>query len=206
MVTVVVAHYRENLDWLSEFPKDWVHVYTKGHREIHVPYKKNYIQNVGREGHTYLHYICSHYDNLPDIVGFSQGSDDHMPARIMIHRINTMGSNTISGEISYRYSLDDLGIEDDGHVAYYKGAVGRSPYTFREWFTIFIKPIQLPLQIIFCACFAVRKEAILSRPKTFYEMLLKQLSTDINPEIGYYIERAWIYIFNCELEIVENNQ
>lgn len=71
----VVARYNENVDWLHT-EKDHCIIYNKGEKlnienEILLP-------NVGRESETYLHYIITNYDNLPDIIIFTQAMiEDH---------------------------------------------------------------------------------------------------------------------------------
>ena len=62
--TIVVSHYRENLDWLWTLPDDItkVIIYHKGDRLDLIP--KNHpmvevhtLPNIGREGHTILYHI-----------------------------------------------------------------------------------------------------------------------------------------------------
>jgi len=70
--TIVVARYNENIEWLRPY-NDCVIVFNKG--ENNIPPFKNIktLQNIGREGETYLRYIIDNYDNLPDKVTFLQG-------------------------------------------------------------------------------------------------------------------------------------
>ena len=95
---LVVAHYREDLQWLRDVftPEDQaklhgsLYVYHKD--PLHASNQKNHEQNllpaafcheedlpnVGREAHTYLHHIVKHYDDLcgawrDGVTFFSQG-------------------------------------------------------------------------------------------------------------------------------------
>lgn len=70
--TIVVARYNECLNWLLPY-EDCVIVYNKGDDEI--PPFKNIIRvdNIGREGHTYLFHICNNYFNLAERITFIQG-------------------------------------------------------------------------------------------------------------------------------------
>jgi hypothetical protein len=43
--------------------------------------------------------------------------------------------------------------------------------------------------------FALTKETILQKPKSYYESLLKQINSHHNPEEGHYFERAWDTVF-----------
>lgn len=73
-MTMVVARYNENLDWLKSVPWNYI-VFNKG--EDNLPkWIKNEIKlpNIGREAHTYLIYIIDNYDNLPDFCIFVQGN------------------------------------------------------------------------------------------------------------------------------------
>jgi hypothetical protein len=195
--TLVVAHYNENLDWLSAFPEESVHIYSKGKYTLDVPYKVDYLPNVGRESHTYLHYICTNYESLPDMVAFSQGSDDHLKADDMLERITTFGDKSISGPITTA-SLYRSGLDHKNHIQNWKGDLTPCEYNFIKWFKKFVNPTEGPiLNMIFGACFVVSRNAILSRSKEYYEQLLDQCIDSVNPEVGHYFERSWYYIFNC---------
>ena len=75
---IVVAHYNEDLEWLTPFDKDSLIIYSKGELST-VDCIQKVLPNVGREAHTYLTYILEYYDNLPDVVFFTQGKiTDHM--------------------------------------------------------------------------------------------------------------------------------
>ena len=69
--TIVVAAYNESVDWLLPY-EDCVIIYHKGQNAI--PPFSNIIKldNIGREGHTYLKYIITNFNNLPDRVTFLQ--------------------------------------------------------------------------------------------------------------------------------------
>lgn len=73
MNILIVARYNEDITWLDKINFDHI-VYNKG--EIN----SNYINlpNIGREADTYINYIISNYDNLPEIIVFCQGNPfDH---------------------------------------------------------------------------------------------------------------------------------
>lgn len=86
-MTMVVARYNENLDWLKEVPWNYI-VYNKG--EDLPAWIKNEIKlqdNIGREAYAYLTYIVDNYDTLPDYIIFAQGYPfDH--SRDFIKKIN----------------------------------------------------------------------------------------------------------------------
>jgi hypothetical protein len=195
--TYVISHYKENLNWLSNIPKESVHIYSKGGIPLDVPYKVEYLPNIGREAHTYLHYICTHYDNLPEMVAFCQGSDDHVSVPDMLNRINTLGQQRISGPISVA-SLYHNGLDSEHRLKHWKGDLTPSQYNFIDWFRKFVNPTVGPnLNIIYGACFVVSREAILSRSKEYYQELLEQSSVGMNTEVSHYFERSWFYVFNA---------
>jgi hypothetical protein len=71
---LVVSKYKENTTWLRAFDSANVRLYDKSDAPIGIP-----RPNIGRESETYLHYIVTHYHDLPDYVLFIQGHPfDHM--------------------------------------------------------------------------------------------------------------------------------
>jgi hypothetical protein len=70
---VVVAHFGEALDWTRAYRDraDFV-VYAKSNR-TRQPAGSVRLPNVGRESHTYLHHIVSHYDSLANWTVFTHG-------------------------------------------------------------------------------------------------------------------------------------
>ena len=75
-VCMIVARYEENLKWLDFLPKNIkVIIYNKGKDITEPKYLNNpnitihnKCNNTGRESETYLRYIISNYNNLPDII------------------------------------------------------------------------------------------------------------------------------------------
>ena len=89
-ICVVIARYRENLDWIKNIPDKFnVIIYNKG-EPLPSEYKSILLENVGREGHTYYKYIYDNYENLPNHVIFLQGYPfDHSPNLINILHLCT---------------------------------------------------------------------------------------------------------------------
>ena len=77
---IVVARYNENIEWLNSEMSNCI-IFNKGEKlDLN---NEIFLENVGRESETYLSYIISNYNNLPDVVVFTQarisdhvGSDD----------------------------------------------------------------------------------------------------------------------------------
>jgi hypothetical protein len=76
-ICIVVARYNENVEWTKQFEN--VLICNKGHK-LDNSYNEVFLNNVGREGHTYYKYICDNYDNLADYTIFLQGRPfDNLP-------------------------------------------------------------------------------------------------------------------------------
>ena len=80
-VQIVVARYNENIDWLRKEPFVnniySVVIYDKGPnsvKNLFDTFDYQYLPNVGRESHTFLHHIYNNYDSLADITIFLPGS------------------------------------------------------------------------------------------------------------------------------------
>ena len=79
---IVVARYKENLDWLKKIKKSKdikITIYNKGVNTdftIQSPHRIIQLDNVGRCDHTYLYHIVHNYTHLADITIFLPGSND----------------------------------------------------------------------------------------------------------------------------------
>ena len=67
---LIVARYNEDVSWTKQFPN--VIIYNKG-EPLGDGYNEQFLQNVGREGHTYYRHIYENYDNLSEYTIFVQG-------------------------------------------------------------------------------------------------------------------------------------
>ena len=74
-LNIVVAHYNEDLDWLSPY-SDLASVYSKGEPPTHPTLYRDFkhLPNLGRESHTYLYHISHNYETLADVTLFFQGN------------------------------------------------------------------------------------------------------------------------------------
>lgn len=85
---MVVARYCEDISWISRVPPEIeIFIMNKGPDDCCLPplsrrhiYETFALSNVGREAHSYLSYIVSHFSDLPDKVIFTQGDPfEHSP-------------------------------------------------------------------------------------------------------------------------------
>ncbi len=71
-VELVVARYAESLKWLARVPSSIAITVLDKNPDAQLPGATR-LPNVGREAHSYLHFIVSHYDELSDVTVFCQG-------------------------------------------------------------------------------------------------------------------------------------
>lgn len=198
--SIVIAKYKENIDWVNEYIKDHkIYIYDKG--GLVNQYDKNinveYLNNIGRESHTYLYHIIKNYDNLTENVIFTQANyKDHVKNF----------KNLFKTKNCYFYPYPYFFIfPKNFRLKHFKQTPieqNHEKLSFGDWFDKYINQDdscdKYHFKIKFGAIFTIKKENILSRPKEYYINLLKQLENyGTNPEIGHFFERSWYYIFNC---------
>jgi len=196
---IVVARYNENLDWLLPF-KDISIIYNKGNNDITLNrFNSITLPNFGRESHTYLYHIITNYDSLADKTIFFQG-------KINDHRILSMEEYFNNDEFTAKIDKLDINIfkrkithENKWKVEYDTGNMRRSIYTPFEWLKNIVSldfNENENIKIVWGANFAVNKNIILQKPKSFYEDLIRLLDFHVNPEEGHFFERSWYTIFH----------
>jgi hypothetical protein len=193
---IVVARYKENIQWLGPLMDKCI-IYNKGDKlglsnEI-------MLDNVGREAETYLHYIIDNYQNLPDIVIFTQGNiSDHRGS----NNINILlklfhEASVYNKSICFRDNCpEDWNSRDKNNYYLHDNYKNNERTSFGEWFKKNINPLYpKPLLLYWNAIFAVKKELILNRPLEYYKKLILEVNHHVNPTEGHFFERAWFYIF-----------
>jgi hypothetical protein len=188
---IIVARYNENVEWTKYFPN--VIIYNKGNK-LDNNYNEVFLNNVGREGHTYYKYICDNYENLAEYTIFLQGNPfDHSPNIIynLNNLINYINNNELSIDfefLSEQVYYSSLDLECSRWL--------ECRNIHKNWERVFGVNIENQ-ECIFGAGaqFIVSKKKILKNTKEFYENIVKMLDYDINPLEGYDIERFHKYIF-----------
>jgi hypothetical protein len=221
-VDLVIARYKESLDWLEEVIHHLsqtydvsVWIYNKGANDLGEMCTHT-LCNVGRESHTYLHHISGHYDNLADrYVIFLQGEfKEHfrwygnpetpkdfvsnlLQDALQTTRASTSFANTWSHEVggcAAHYGF---------RIAFHAGQplVPRANKCFGEWYNEYVGEWKnseswhtLPFWI--GGLFAVNGKQILQRPLEYYQRLRDCVGVSLNPEVGHFMERAWLGVFN----------
>lgn len=211
--SIVIAKYKENVDWLDPL-KDGYSLYVYNKDEDSEDDKMK-LPNVGREAHTYLHHIVSQYDNLnpQGYTFFCQGDlPNHEPRCIhyikdcfisaLEHGMSKINADTHVHPIvyspKYNFRMLEWGKE--------KVSPNLRDEKFGEWFERVLQQ-QFPVKEFYWikgANFAVSNKLILHKTREFYERLLDECSLHKNPETAYFLERAWIYVFNYEPKYVKD--
>jgi hypothetical protein len=146
------------------------------------------IANFGREPSTFIHHIITHYDDLADVTAFVQGNPfDHWPT--LLENLAAWAKDDYDmdcrkfawlGKTHYT-SMGDGSPHDNKPVAAVAENLG---LRVKRW----------PITFGAGGQFAVTKEAIRARPKTFYENAM--LILKLVPESPWCFERLWEEIFN----------
>lgn len=201
---IIVAHYNENLEWLRPYA-DNVIIYHKWNEiEPRFPVKKWIkLENVWREGHTYLYHIINNYDNLADISVFLQGNiSDHVENGSAYNKIEKYLDET--KKIGFSMSSLSLLLKKEPQIIWYwkfkdmmdKNNIKWKINTFSDFYYAVFKTRQPSIIYTFyCWNFAVAKERILKREKSFYENIINYLKVSSNPLEWYFLERLWVEIF-----------
>ena len=192
---IVVARYNEDLDWTKQFTN--VIVYNKG-TPLTDDFNQIYLNNVGREGHTYYKHIYDNFDNLADYTIFLQGRPfDHSPNIInnLNKYINNIDSN-LDSNIDFEFLSENI-LDCNLSGCVYHGGLPLIE-VYEKLFNVFLEDNEKNMSFIFGAGaqFIVSKQKILQRPKEFYLNIVEMLGDDISPIEGFVIERFHKLIFD----------
>jgi hypothetical protein len=197
-MALVVARYNEDIEWVKDFPTKYL--YNKGNIDTISDVLKHYtinLPNVGRESHTYLYHIIHNYDVLDDITIFTQGTySDH--CEMSVDKFRDVFSNIDAYSKNYMDSTCWGGYRRyyNFKIKYWTAEVKNEDKEYGPWFeSVFNQPFNDSTIVYRGGIFSVSKSTILKRPKSFYEMLLKEVEYDNNPIEGHFMERSWLEVF-----------
>ena len=201
---LVISRYGENLDWLMKWRDEFdIIVYNKGDKIDNNNYTVVELPNYGRESQTYLHHIVQNYDSLYYGTVFHQGD------------IKDIGVNVFKNIMQYVVEIENNGFSAS-NIGFFNGTLWNdidflsdpryksqvesgflklSEIKFKDYVQNHFNKIPQITPVCWCGCFGVRKDFILSRPKKFYEDLLKSIPEYHTPEEAHFLERMWAYIF-----------
>jgi hypothetical protein len=185
----VLSKYKEKNDFFERFISEngyEIIVFNKSQGE-------NLLPNVGKEGHTYLHYIIENYNNLPDEILFSQYDP-------LDHFRGAKGSNIAENITDFlsKNLIDFCGIRATDFDLIVRGReinwIGFSKELFGNFEDQDISSLVAHGSTL-NGIFRVTKEAILRNNISLYEQALKMLSNGWDPYEGYFFERIWKFLF-----------
>lgn len=196
-VELVVSRYTESLNWLKRVPPSIRLTVLDKNPDAPAPGSIE-LSNIGREAHSYLHFIVERYALLCDVTVFCQGHpfdhafDFHATLQGIAHTPEIVGgflwlghiidTDDARGHTLFRtWSKNDDGRElnmNGFHQALF-GVDGPDEYTFKLG-----------------AQFAVSRATIHSRPLGFWKRAL--LVASEFPDAAHCFERSWDRVFGVE--------
>ena len=215
-VDLVVARYKENLDWLNKYKDSRfqnVFIYNKSDSPVEDCVNEyancviKSLPNVGVCDHTYLHHIIENYDRLADVTVFAPGSAN-LDYKDSIFKFTTDKAFTTKDTVLnvYKFDIDVdkamYNLRMTHHVLASSENKDRedfnnapaSPTPFGVWYRKYFPEVHTPYSSFF-GIFAASKEHIRQRPKSFYEEMIQQVNTSVFHEASHFIERTWFSIF-----------
>ena len=180
---VVISRYQENVEWANGIES--CIIYNKGPADPVTRHPIVALPNVGREGHTYLYHIIQNYDQLADHTCFLQGHPfDHSPdLEQRLQAFVTVPFYSLSRVYSINLCYDPTDFSLHALLIHmYERVFGQAKTNHEFTFGA-------------GAQFIVSRDAIRSRPKSFYENLLRIMEGSVHPPEGFALERFWTMIF-----------
>ena len=178
----VIAHYDEALDWLEDLPPACSRIVYHKHHSA----RENRLPNIGREAHTYLHHILTHYDRLADLTVFLQG-------RPLDHIL----SDDIELKVVFEQIPSDVGYFDLGTTPLIEDRTGSPSHHGLDLSGVYQKLFAIDPPEFFCcragANVAVSRETIQQHSRVEYERFQKLLLE--SPKGAWEFERMWPYLF-----------
>lgn len=200
MVNIVIAKYKENIDWVLKIKNHNITIYDKSENNIidkkfcnksNIKYIK--LKNKGREGETFLYHIVNNYDKLDEVTVFLQGNPfDHLyilfgwrdniednEKDLIIDKINNEINDDCKFSSFYQVLYNDY---YGSNFTDTKGDCMRYLNEEYEYFTV--SP---------GAQYIVPKKNILSRPFSLWKKLQEDIYNDkFN---GYSLEKLWYILY-----------
>lgn len=246
-VEVVVAHYDEDLTWISESAGKPNVRYTVYSKSSNPPAGSLALPNVGRESHTFLSHIVKNYESLADwtvftqaaapgfgfrafdnesghlssgvtwdsyLEPFPQGMDWYMVLTVATRypeiwhsdRMDMMFETpSAKGEMCPVDDENGWGLwwaSPDHPLIEMQLSQTEEHMTPVQFYNKLIAPnndyVGFTLNYANGARFSVSRDRILMRPRSYYRNLLKELSKEVNPIEGYFMETMWYDVFHPE--------
>ena len=206
-LSIIISRYNEDIEWVYPY-NDVAIIYNKG-KDLDISFNnlKN-IENVGREGGTYLYHIIKNYNDLPDILVFLPGSLDlinkNIRAAEILDIIKNTGNAVFLGEYyeNIKNKFENFCLNNwrsSNEQNFDKNSESMLDLSlirpFGEWYKYNFDNIIVKF-VCYWGIFSLDKRDIIQHPINRYMNLINQLNSSSNPEVGHYIERSWTAIFH----------
>jgi hypothetical protein len=200
MVNIVVAKYKENIDWTKKIKNHKITIYDKSDQQTEGSIK---LKNKGREGETFLYHIVNNYHNLDDVTVFLQGNPfEHLQilvgwrAQLTDDEINTVirkMDNEINDQCDFTTFYQVI-YNDPNHTNGVNSKYYCEKYYGESYNSFTVSP---------GAQYIVPKKYILSRPLDFWKKLQQAMfSEELN---GYAQEQLWFLAFTHNMDYTFGN-
>ena len=201
---LVISRYNEDIEWVRKY--DNKIIYNKGDRTTIVEDMQSYvidIPNIGREAHTFLYYIIEHYDNLPDIVVFSQGRyDDHsFMSSYIFDSLFILDEDGYSKNLMETREWEHSASTYEFRITNWKGSIVPTVRNenYGQWYErVFNKPFPIEQTNMYAgAFFSVTSNIIRKHQKEYYINIMENgdLKESSAPEAAHFMERSWSKMF-----------
>lgn len=196
MTELVIAHYRGDLSWLEDSPIPIAHlwIYHKGANpvsiESSIPSTIQYLPNVGREGHTYLHHLAEH--NITHRTVFTVDTVGQFPERLQ----KLYDCLRATGAYFPVLKSENTTFQSGFSMKQYRNVpqIPADPRPYAKWYRRWIRNTLIYVKHhgwSYNGIFAVTPEQIHKYPPEYYRQLLSQLAVGDQIEAGHFLERSW---------------
>ena len=206
---IVISRYNEDIQWVNYIDAQLfdIYIYNKGDILQDIPncHIIN-LANTGRESHTYLYHIITHYASLPERVVFTQAHPFDHVRQSFLAEINSFyncdtyfyyfSKNILSIQY-YNNNFIEYGVLNNQEWKNYHDINSPIKKTMKTLFPEF-KDENMKILFGTGAIFGVNKAAILQNSLDFYKNCMNVLNNSsnlVNPDEGHSFERLWHYIF-----------
>ena len=162
----IISQYQENVNWTEDL-KIPIIIYNK--------FNDKDLPNIGRDLHTYAHYIAANYDTLADLTFFLQGNPfDHCKNILQI--------------IQETETIDFLPLTDIYRLVHKSGLPYHASLPLDSiYYELTGKRLPTLITFISGAMFAASKEKIRSQPRRMYQRMVEMVTE--HPYYPHIFER-----------------
>jgi hypothetical protein len=211
-INIIISRYNEDLKWtlLKPFNKFNYIVYNKGEDENFEKSKIKKIiklNNVGREGHTYLYHIINNYNNLADINIFLPGSLELkyklIKAKNLLYKVIKYNKAFLRltyipyiNKNFYNYKHNDYESSSKFNKNKSKNKVKLSNIRpFGNWYKNHFGNTNFHY-LSNLGILSIDKRDILNHPISYYIKFITELQDDSKPEVGFFFEISMYPLFS----------